>query len=643
MKGPVLNRALSFSGLRLATCVRDGNAGRTLARWVGTLLACAPALFAAPCHAEPAKQVLLLQSLNRGNLVLDSLTGTFRVTLDREVGTPVNLVQVTVGPSGFVGPPDQALIDYIRSTYAGGRPPDLIVTTGGPAAVFARKYRPQLFPATPLLFASVDERWLRGSDLGGNESVVPVRNDFPGLVDDILQVLPDTRHVFMVIGSGSIGEFWRRELEAGYARFRGRVDFTWSNELSLEDIRHRCANLPPHSAIMYITFSTDATGGAYADEQVIADLHAKANAPLFAAFTPLFGAGIVGGSMLPVGEVARNSAHAAARILKGEPPAGIRLPAQVVAQPRFDARELHRWKIPESRLPNGSTVEFRAPGIWEEYKPFVLSAMGILLTQSLLIAWLLYERRARHRAEESSRRNLALAADANRRETLSALASSIGHELGQPLGSILHNAEALEMMISADGATREVTAEIAADIAAEANRAAKIIDRHRTMLRGHQLQTRPIDLHRVVHESLALVAHDMEAREVVAECRLEAESSVVDGDPVLLQQVLVNLVRNAMDAMAEMPLAPERRLIAIRSASTGGEVELSVTDCGPGVAPQVSEAIFEPFVTTKPHGLGVGLAIAQRIVEAHGGRLFARSEAGWGATFTMALPRGSTG
>jgi len=269
--------------------------------------------------------------------------------------------------------------------------------------------------------------------------------------------------------------------------------------------------------------------------------------------------------------------------------------------------------------------------------------MGILLTQSLLIAWLLYERRARHRAEESSRRNLALAADANRRETLSALASSIGHELGQPLGSILHNAEALEMLISADRATREVTAEIAADIAAEANRAAKIIDRHRTMLRGHQLQTRPIDLHRVVHESLALVAHDMEAREVVAECRLEAESSVVDGDPVLLQQVLVNLVRNAMDAMAEMPLAPERRLIAIRSASTGGEVELSVTDCGPGVAPQVSEAIFEPFVTTKPHGLGVGLAIAQRIVEAHGGRLFARSEAGWGATFTMALPCGSAG
>ncbi len=99
----------------------------------------------------------------------------------------------------------------------------------------------------------------------------------------------------------------------------------------------------------------------------------------------------------------------------------------------FDWRELQRWDIPESRLPPGSIVQFRAPSLWAEYKVAVLTAVGALVLQSLLIALLLYERRARQRAEIDSRRNLALATDANRRETISALTTSIGHELGQPL------------------------------------------------------------------------------------------------------------------------------------------------------------------------------------------------------------------
>ena len=278
---------------------------------------------------SPVKQVLMLQSLDRGNLVLDHFTGEFRVSLDQRVGKPVNVVQVVVGPTGFVGAPEQAVVDYIRSMYADRPPPDLIVTVGGPAAVFARKHRRELFPGTPLLFASVDQRCLRGAPLGENETAVAVVNDFPRLIDDILRVLPETRQVFMVIGSGAIGRFWRRELETEFARFRDRVTFVWSDELSLPDILRRVASLPGHSAIVYLTFSTDAQGGAYADEQVLADLHAKANAPLFGALSPLFGHGIVGGSMMSIDDLARNTADVAARILNGESPASLRVPPQI--------------------------------------------------------------------------------------------------------------------------------------------------------------------------------------------------------------------------------------------------------------------------------------------------------------------------
>ena len=168
------------------------------------------ALAAASDAAEPpVRQVLVLQSFSRGNLILDHFTTNFRVDLEQRAGGPVNFVQVTVGPTGFVGAPDQAVVDFIRSTFADRPKPDLIVTIAGPAAVFARKYRQQLFPDTPMLFGAVDERYLRDAPLGENETAVAVLNDFPGLVDDILQVRPQTRQVFMIVGSGPIGKFWR--------------------------------------------------------------------------------------------------------------------------------------------------------------------------------------------------------------------------------------------------------------------------------------------------------------------------------------------------------------------------------------------------------------------------------------------------
>jgi signal transduction histidine kinase len=169
---------------------------------------------------------------------------------------------------------------------------------------------------------------------------------------------------------------------------------------------------------------------------------------MFGALSSLFGHGIVGGSMMSIGDRARNTADVASRILNGAPPRSLRVPPQSQGEPIFDWRELQRSEIPESRLPPGSTVQFRGPSLWDEYRRTVLIAVGLLMFQSLLIAWLLYERRARQHAEIESRRNLTLAADANRRETISALTAAIGHELRQPLSSIVCNAQALQSMAS---------------------------------------------------------------------------------------------------------------------------------------------------------------------------------------------------
>jgi len=370
---------------------------------------------------------------------------------------------------------------------------------------------------------------------------------------------------------------------------------------------------------------------------VFADLQATANAPLFSGLSVYLGRGAVGGSMMQVDEIVRTSVDAAVRLLNGAPPKSIRVPLQHPGQPMFDWRELRRWEIPESRLPAGSVVRYRSPSPWQEHKLTVLSSTGALLIQSLLIAGLLYQRRARRLAESDSRRHLALAADAGRRQTMSALTTSIAHELGQPLSSMIHNAEALAALIDADRATSDLTKEILSDIRTQSVQAAQIIERHRAMLRSHQLHRTPIDLHAVVHESLALVAYDMRTREIETTVNLSSSPCVISGDPVLLQQVLVNLMMNAIDAMADTPKA--RRRLTIAMAVRAADVELSVRDAGMGLPPSVEGPLFTPFVTTKPHGLGIGLTIARTIVDAHGGTIEGRNNPDVGATFTVTLRR----
>ena len=160
------------------------------------------------------------------------------------------------------------------------------------------------------------------------------------------------------------------------------------------------------------------------------------------------------------------------------------------------------------------------------------------------------------------------------------------------------------------------------------------------MLRSHQLDKKPIDLHAVVNESLALVAHDLRARQIETSVNLSSASCTVSGDQVLLQQVLVNLVMNAMDAMAETSSA--RRQFAISTEVKAANVAVSVRDTGTGLPAHLDGTLFTPFTTTKSNGLGIGLTIARTIVERHGGTIEAHNNSEGGATFIVTLPLAET-
>jgi signal transduction histidine kinase len=157
------------------------------------------------------------------------------------------------------------------------------------------------------------------------------------------------------------------------------------------------------------------------------------------------------------------------------------------------------------------------------------------------------------------------------------------------------------------------------------------------MLRAHQLDRKPIDIHAVVRESVELIADHTRGRQVQVDIEIPSEPCIVLGDPVLLQQVFVNLMMNAMDAMTEVHV--QRRRITVRCDRTPGSVAVSVGDTGAGLPASLDGKLFDAFVTTKANGLGIGLTIARTIVEVHSGKIEAHNNPGSGATFTVTLPR----
>ena len=219
------------------------------------------------------------------------------------------------------------------------------------------------------------------------------------------------------------------------------------------------------------------------------------------------------------------------------------------------------------------------------------------------------------------------------------LAASIAHEINQPLGAIVNNSNVgLRLVNGARGLSHELRA-VFSDIVYDANRASDIITRIRAMVRRELPEKVLLQLKDVIADVLALANRELTERRITARTELPENLPCVSGDRVQLQQVLLNLVMNSIEAMSGV--ADEQRVLTIggtRDELAGhAAVRITVHDLGSGFRPEDSERLFEPFYTTKSHGLGMGLRISRSIVEAHGGRLWATANDGPGATFSCSL------
>jgi FixJ family two-component response regulator/signal transduction histidine kinase len=240
------------------------------------------------------------------------------------------------------------------------------------------------------------------------------------------------------------------------------------------------------------------------------------------------------------------------------------------------------------------------------------------------------------RSEEETRQLRHRVWHADRVQRVSALTAAIAHEFNQPLSAILSNAQAGLKYLEGEGATPEAIKDILEAVVREGKRAAETVRTMRALIRRDETQRERIDLAAALGEAKRLLESEFAGNGVRIEARFDASCCVM-ADKVQMEQVGLNLLLNAAAAVQDDP--PARRVVRLQvSRHEEGRVRMSVRDAGKGIAPQDLESIFEPFWTTRQEGMGLGLAICRSIVEAHGGRIWAESNAEGGATFSVELP-----
>jgi len=280
--------------------------------------------------------------------------------------------------------------------------------------------------------------------------------------------------------------------------------------------------------------------------------------------------------------------------------------------------------------------------VWQRYSWQIALVTAVILVQAVFISVLLREHRRRQFAEVQSRQRMAELAHVNRFSTAGELTASIAHEINQPLGSIMTNAETAQAILKSqtpDIAELPIIVElkdIVNDILQDDRRATEVIRRMRSLLKKAPFELKRLDLNDIVRDTVEFLSSLAVGRKVELVSRIALETLPILADRIQLQQVILNLVVNGIDAMRDT--SSENRIISIRTSRIDNYAQLSVSDRGPGVAEEQLNEIFQPFYTSKAEGMGMGLSIARTIIEAHNGLIWAKNRDHGGASFKVKLP-----
>jgi len=606
-----------------------------LCRHVGVWLALSVASLSLAAQPLPRSMLILHPSDVRGPFYYEVFSA-LRSAIDLRPGPPVTIYLESLDVSRFTG----SVYEESLQTHLGVKYRDRsigVVVAIGPAALgHALRWRPALWPGVPIVFTMVDPwtiaRLKPGPGITGNL----LELKFEDMMTSARAIVPDLARVAIV------GD--RLETQPTFLGFideirnaASEVEIIDLTGLPMSELRKRVGMLPDRTAILYTAVYSDGAGTYYPPTDAVALIAQTANRPIVVCFETFLGRGAIGGFVVIPSAVGKTTAQLALRVLEGEDASSIPFTTPDVIRPVFDWRELQRWGVNERNVPGGSEIRYRDPGVWEQYRWTIVSALGVLGLQTALIIGLVYERRGRRRAEIETRQRTSELAHMNRHATAGELSASIAHELNQPLGAILNNTEAAIAILESPSPNVEEIKRALADIKRDDQRASEIILQLRRLLKKSETDSRDIDLNETVRQVLVLLSAEAASRNVSLHDRLSRQTVRVRADSIQLQQVILNLIVNAIESIDDSA-SGQRQVVSGTALVDEKWGEVFVADSGPGISPENMTRVFEPLFTTKERGMGMGLSIARTIVEAQGGRIWAENQSGGGAVFHIRLP-----
>ena len=539
----------------------------------------------------------------------------------------------------------QLIHDYLVQKYK-NRKIDIVVAVTDAPLKFLLDYRHDLFPHSAIVFLAIKPPAPDVLSIGpGMTGIVPVSTHKQTL-ELALKLHPNTQHVFVISGTPNRDKRLEVIARTELRDYEDKININYLTDLSIEELIAKTRGLPPHSIILYAwQQSRDSQGQFIETWNILGSLSPTVSAPIYGMGSANVGRGIVGGYVGGAEGNGRRMGEMVRRIVDGERPQDIPVESSP-AGPMFDWRQLRRWNISESSLPPGSVVRFRELSFWEQYKGRIIGVLSLLLLESGFIAVLLVERRRRRRAKEAldqlnaeletriEDRTAALNAKSRELETF---AYSVAHDLKAPLRGI-------------DGYSRLLLEEYAGSLDGEGrgflqtiqdstDEMSQLID---DLLAYSRLERRELKPDRV---QLAPMINSL-----VEEKRREATEHPIDfvidvnGSTVLADASgLAQSLRNYLDNAIKFTRKVAEPHIEVGSKESAEHCLLWVRDNGIGFDMEHHDRIFGIFqrlnVSEDYPGTGIGLAIVRKAMERMGGRAWAHSEPGHGATFYLEIPK----
>jgi signal transduction histidine kinase len=608
---------------------RRGFTRRSASRW---LLALSLVHFAATAEAG---QVLVLHSnspLGKGTMTFDS---GLRQTINANSGQPIQIYSEFLDEPEFGGDRyELTMVTYLRDKYA-ERPLGAVLTLNDTALRFVLRYRERLFPGVPIVYAGATRNWLHSMPTLPPDIVgVPVGFDFAGTVEQALKWHPRATHLVVVIGASKQDD-WEPLVRPEITPILGHVQAEYLIGLTLPALQKHLRELGSDSVVLTFGFFQDGDGRSYLLHDSAALVAAASSAPVYTPVETLMGTGVVGGRVLSYEQIGRQAGEILGRLFNGQP-GWQRMPKAPASELQVDWRQIKRWGIDPEQIPPDAVVSFRTPTLWQAYRNAVLGAVTIIVLLSVLVAALLLERLRRRTAEITMQKQHTALAHASRLAVAGELTAAIAHEINQPLGAVQTNADTAEVILQAGGDRREDLLRLVGRIRNDNLRASEVIKRLRALLARQEARRQPLELNAVLTDVEAFLRPELQRRDMSLALRPAKAPACILGDETQIQQVLINLILNAMDALAEAPL--DRRSILVQVECTAETHSVSVKDQGRGFADGDLSKLFDSFFSTKRTGMGLGLSIARTIVVAHGGRIRAERGPSGGAIFHVELP-----